>query len=364
MQIKSETFRGRRGWRLSNDRMELVVLAGGGHLAGLFLKSRPEINPYWQPGWRGIEPWQYSNRLAGRYGAGLLASISGHNLCLGAFGDPSPAEARAGLSGHGEAPVTRWRAMARHVTNTALRFTYGCELPVARMRVRRTLTLRRDATQVRIRDEVTNLARCDVPFTMCQHVTFGAPFLEPVSTVFDLSGEKAHTFPGNFGQPQRLPEDQPITWPMATDTRGRKIDLRTMGRRRNGDYFAVLMNQRKKLAWFSAMHPAQGLLVAYVWNPRDYPWTGVWEENHSRKTTPWLGRELTRGMEFSNSPFPIGLRRSVALHRFQGQPTYQWLPARERRSFDYALLAEEADPAARGVHDIQAVGQRYQVIFK
>ncbi len=361
MLIKAEKFNGRQAWRLSNGQVDLVTLAGGGHIAGVFLRGGPKVNPYWQPKWRTIEPWQYRAAMADKYGAKLLACISGHNVCLGVFGGPSPDEARAGGPGcHGEAPIVRWRVLGRQCSARRLTFTYGCELPVARMALRRTLTMLAGSCVVGVREVVENLAPCDVPFTMCQHVSFSAPFVEPGATVFDLAGSRAHTFPGIFGKSQRLRPDTAFTWPDGPGARG-KVDLRTMGRGRNSDFYTILMHARPAQTWFSAMHPGQGMLVAYAWRPADYPWTGVWEENRARTAPPWNGREVTRGMEFANAPFPMSLREAVTMGRFQGQPAYRWLPARGSATFEYAIIVRRVEPGARGVADVRTDGAAAEV---
>ena len=93
MRIISKTMHGRQGWELSNDKLALYLMAGGGHMAGLQVQGRKTLNPYWIPIWKSIEPGAYRPRDAKRYGDQLLACIAGHNLCLGAFGDPSAEEA-------------------------------------------------------------------------------------------------------------------------------------------------------------------------------------------------------------------------------------------------------------------------------
>jgi len=92
--------------------------------------------------------------------------------------------------------------------------------------------------------------------------------------------------------------------------------------------------------------------VAYVWRRSDYPWLGVWEENRARKSSPWSGKSLTRGMEFTNSPFPVGLRKAVDMGAFQGQPAFRWLSALDSVTSEYAMLALPVDHACRGVADI------------
>lgn len=338
-------------------------MAGGGHIAALNFKGSAWPSPLWAPHWQTIEPWHYRAAHAGRYGSKLLASIFGHNLCLGAFGDPSPEEARAGQSCHGEAAVLRWRPLKKHSSAKRIIFSYGCELPIARMKFRRRLSLPQGSTAISIKETLSNKARCDVPFTICQHVTFGPPFLEPGTTVFDMSSAQGQTFPGFFGQAQRLKSATAFHWPHGPGKRGR-VDLRTMRIAPNSDYYVNLMNKRHSHAWFSAVNPKQGLLLAYIWNRSDFPWLGVWEENHARKSAPWDAKTLARGMEFSNTPFPIGLRKAVEMGRFQGQPSYRWLPALGTVAFEYTLLWRAVPPDCRGVADIKPAAHGFNVELK
>jgi hypothetical protein len=337
-------------------------MKGGGHLAGLRLRGGPAVNPYWVPVWRTIEPWAYRPADAKRYGIRLLACISGHNLCLHEFGDPSPEEQRAGLGCHGEAPVARWRALRKRVTRAGLEFVCGCELPIAQMRFERAIAMRRDRRVIRIRETVTNLARRDAPFTMCEHATFGPPFLERGVTVFDMSATRGHTFPGVFSDRPRLKRDTPFLWPEGPGLRG-PVDLRLYETRFRSfsDFTTQLMDPRREDAWFSAVNPRLGLLVAYIWRRADFPWLGNWEENAARREAPWAGRSLTRGMEFANTPFPQSLRQAVDRARFQGQPTFRWLPARGHWTTSYSILAETVPAGCRGVGDVRAKGSGFAV---
>lgn len=360
MQIIKTIRFGREGWELRNDKLSLFLMSGGGHIAGLQLEERLPVNPYWIPDWKSIDPSAYRPQDAKRYGVKLLAGIAGHNLCLGMFGDPSSDEQKAGLGCHGEAPVARWRVLSRKVTTRRLVFQYGCILKIAQMRFTRTITLEAGSSIVRIRECVENLSRRDTPFTMCQHVTFGPPFVEPQVAIFDVPATKGHSFPGPFGKPQRLKQDAPFNWPYGSGING-KIDLRFVGRAPYGDYTANLINPKQEHGWFSVINPKIGMLVAYVWQRADFPWLGIWEENHARKTSPWNGKSLTRGMEFSNSPFPEGLRNAVERGRFQGQPTYRWLPALGRVRYDYSILACPVEADCKGVAAITPNGKTYGI---
>lgn len=369
MHIKSMNVHGRQGWLLDNGTLSLFLMAGGGHIADLRLKGVDDINPFWAPPWKSIEPWEYKKNDAKRYGAKLLACIYGHNLCLSSFGDPSPDEVKCGLTCHYEAPVARWSVRRKIINKRSICFEYGCLLPVAQMRISRAVSMRVDSNAINVRETIENLARRDVPFTICQHVTFGPPFLEPDVTVFDMPSVKGHTFPTKFGSPQRLKIDHDFKWPDGPGVKGRVnhasgvVNLRFAGKNKYGDFHANLMDLKTEHAWFSAVNPRIGLLVAYVWRRADYPWLGVWEENRARKEAPWNGKALTRGMEFTNSPFPLGLRKSVDLGKFQGQRTYAWLPARGRIVHEYSILALRIGQECTGIEDIVPSKENFKIKF-
>ncbi len=360
MKISAAKWRKRRAWQLDNEALTLTTVEGGGHLAAVRLTEGPAMNPYWTPKWAPIEPWAY--RPSTRAPSKLLASLCGHNVCLGFFGNPSPEEEAAGLTGHGEAPVARWEDYGQKVSRDRLVFVYGCELPVAQMRLIRTLATQRGSNVIRVREEILSLSGRDIPYTACQHVTFGAPFLEKGVTLFDMSATKGHTFPGKFSGRQRLKPDTAFVWPKGPGVKG-PIDMRTIGRetRASSDFSTQLMDPRREDAWFSAVHPGAGLMVAYVWKRADYPWVGNWEENFARRTPPWSGRELTRGMEFANTPFPTGLRSAVERGTFQGVPTFRWLPARGRVTTEYSLIVQNVPQGCLGVADIRASGEGFEV---
>jgi len=355
MNIQSGMLNGRKVWTLDNDALTLGMTQGGGHIASLTLNHGPAVNPFWVPVWKTVEPWRYRAADAKRYDSKLLATICGHNLCLGWFGEPSEEEAKAGMPCHGEAPVSRWALRKKSVTARKASLTCGCELPVAQMAFERTLSTSKGSLVIGVKEKIRNLSKRDLPYTMCQHVTVGPPFLEKGVTVFDMPATKGHTFPGAFGDPQRLRPDTAFTWPKGPGRRGRKVDMRTIAAKDkvSSDFSTQLMDPAREDAWFAAVNPKLGVLLAYVWKRSDYPWIGNWEENYGRKGKPWAGKSLTRGMEFANTPFPIGLRNAVTMGTFQGEPTYGWLPARGTVTFEYSIVMMAVPDTVKGVRNIE-----------
>src|SRR5439155_11873101 len=107
-------------------------------------------------------------------------------------------------------------------------------------------------------------------------------------------------------------------------------------------YTAHLMDPTREHAFFVAFSPAAKLAFGYVWRRADFPWLGIWEENHSRLAPPWNGRVLTRGMEFGVSPFPESRRQMVERGSLFETRTYRWLPAKGRLVAEYCAVALDA----------------------
>ena len=96
-------------------------------------------------------------------------------------------------------------------------------------------------------------------------------------------------------------------------------------------------------AFFVAFSPVSRLAFGYVWKPGDFPWMGIWEENHSRTLRPWNGTTLTRGMEFGVSPMPESRRRMIDRGHLFDVPAYRWVPAGTRVDAEYWAVTKFLD---------------------
>jgi hypothetical protein len=103
------------------------------------------------------------------------------------------------------------------------------------------------------------------------------------------------------------------------------------------------MDRTSTHACFAAFSPSARLAFGYLWKPDDFPWLGIWEENHSRRGIPWNGATLTCGMEFGVSPMPESRRAMVDRGRLFGVPTYRWIPAKSRVEVEYWAVLQDAD---------------------
>jgi hypothetical protein len=336
----NETYRGRRAATIANDDLRVTVLAEGGHIAEI-LDKRTGVNPLWTPPWRSVEPSKYDRGVHAEFGAGadakLLAGIMGHNLCLDIFGGPSAEEAAAGMTAHGDGSVAPYE-----IDETHCGLTIRALLPIAQIRVERRLALH--GRSVRIYEQIENLCAFDRPIGWTEHVTLGPPFLEKGVTEFRASATRSKVFESEFGANDYLQRGATFEWPNAPRADGGMADLRRYAEApRSSAYTAHLMDPRRDTAFFVAFSPASQLAFGYVWKAADFPWMGIWDENHSRTGSPWNGATLTRGMEFGVSPFPESRREMVARRVLFDTPTFRWLPARGCMDVEYVAVTQSVD---------------------
>jgi hypothetical protein len=336
----SHSYRGRRAAIVENDDLRVTVLEEGGHIAEVFDK-RTGINPLWTPPWASIEPSTYSRAEHAEYGSGadakLLAGIMGHNLCVDIFGGPSDEEAAAGLTPHGDASVVSY-----DIDRASDALTMRASLPLAELRIERRLELRGRA--VRIAETIENTTACDRPIGWTEHVTLGPPFVEKGVTVLRVSATRSKVYEHAFGADDYLVAGAIFDWPLAPRAGGGTADLRRFtSAAASSAYTAHLMDAARDDAFFVAFSPKARLAFGCVWKRQDFPWLGIWEENHSRRHAPWNGVTLTCGMEFGVSPMPESRREMIDRGRLFDVPTYRWIPAKSRVGVEYWAIVLDAD---------------------
>ena len=334
--MSETTYRGRRAASIENQHLRVTVLLEGGHIAEIFSREAG-VNPLWTPPWPSIEPSTYDSARHPEYGANaeskLLAGIMGHNLCLDIFGGPSPEEAAAGLTVHGEGSIVPYA-----VEIEGNRLAMRARFPMAQLQFERTIHLEDHA--LRIHESVENLSPYDRPIAWTQHVTLGPPFLEKGVTEFRASATRSKVFETEFGDGMYLIAGAEFDWPMAPRKDGSREDLRVFQSAPvSGGYTTHLMSPSRERAFFTAFHPGRRLAFGYEWSPVDFPWLGIWEENYSRTQPPWNGQALTRGMEFGCSPMPETRRQMIERGTLFDIPTYRWLPAKSTARVEYRAAA-------------------------
>ncbi len=358
---KRSSWRGRQAFVLENDLIRLVTLTGGGHIAEFRFRegSGPSaLNPLWIPPWKTIEPYRYREEthtaVYGAPAAGrMIAGIVGHNLCLDYFGGPSREEARQGLSIHGEAPSLRWRKVRARVSKQEVALELAVRLPIARLRFRLQIKMRREESVVYFREELMNESKADHLCHWTQHVTLGPPFLAPEQSRVFISGTRGRTFPHGYEGKALLESSRDFRWPHAPSRTGASVDLRQPFIRAGLGFVAtVLLDPRRNQEYIAALNAQEHLLLGYCFARADFPWTAVWEENRARTDAPWSGRTQARGLEFGSTPFPVGRLEAFANGPLFGAPHFSVVPARSRKTVDYLSFLAGVPPGFYEVGDI------------
>ena len=311
-------YRGRRATSIENELVRVTVLHEGGHIAEI-LDKPSGVNPLWTPPWESIEPSTYDPRNHPEYGADaeskLLSGIMGHNLCMDIFGGPSPEEAAAGLTVHGEASVAAYEVAA-----TGTELTQRARFPQSQLQLERRITLA--GRSVEIVEAVENQSATDRPIAWTEHVTLGPPFLEKGVTQFRAPVTRSQVLEEGNGDLQ-LYTNAPVS----------------------GGFTTHLIDPSRETAFFVAWSPRSQVALGYFWRRADFPWLGVWEENYSRTGAPWNGRTLTRGMEFGASPVAETRRQMIERGSLFGVPAFRWIPARTRVEVRYGAAIQDNVPA-------------------
>jgi hypothetical protein len=325
MSMLLTTFHNRPAVRVENDLIRVTLLVNGGHIAEILDKATG-VNPLWIPPWTDEEHADFGDNSESR----LLRGLMGHNLCLDLFGAPSDAEAAAGMVAHAEAGIVPYT-----FEETSGGLIARCVLPASQLAFERTLRL--EGRRVLIREAVENLAAFDRPIAWTQHVTLGPPFLERGKTQFRASATRSRA----------IGETADFDWPGQQN-----LEVYTNAESSAG-FTTHLMDPRLEKAWFAGWSPSSKVALGYIWKRADFPWMGIWEENHNRTHAPWNGRTMTRGMEFGVSPFPESRRQMIERGRMFDTPCYRWIEAKGRLSAEYLAIIGQVDRIAGMPEDFE-----------
>ena len=359
--ITDGAYQGRRAWVLENGLIRVSILSGGGHIAETRLVTgdpKKDLNPMRVPHYPTIDPHTYvPSKHDAIYGGGpsrwLMSGYMGHLVCFPSYGPPSDAETKAGLGGHGEAPIVEWKKIAIEAKPDAVTLRYGADLRKTQFRMERAVTLRRGERHIRVEEWVENLTPYDRPINWMQHATFGPPFVEPGRTAMDASATRGLV---SGGRAASLAPGSEVSWPRGKSaTGGGPADLRPFQPTPNsGVYYTMRMDPARQEQFFTMYHPGFRVLIGYVFPAADNPWIADWQENRSIAAPPWNSQVIARGIEFGSSPFDEGLRKSVERGSFLGTPSYRWIGGGERLRTEWTLGLFEIPEGFRGVKDLRS----------
>lgn len=342
--VRETVLHGRDALALSNGRMQLSVLPGGGFIGEVRLltgRTSADVNPMRVPHYPTIDPYTFDYARDGdRYGtdvqARLMSGYMGHFTCFPQFGNQPEEFKAADYNQHGEALAVKWQREAAPDGTLSM----SAELPRTRYRFARDITLLPDETVAYVTETATNRMIQDRPLQWVQHVTMGPPFIAKDRMFVDASVDQVML---GWGDGATLG-----AWPQSPDEKGAPHDYRVF----SGDTGKWLM-QRAGRNWFAAYNTDLNLLFGHVWDAGLNPWLLDWQQNRTQMNKPWDGKVVARGLCWGDSLIQ-GAKNAVAQGRNFGVPQYSWIDGLATRSQRYAIFVTEIPSGWRGAASLTA----------
>jgi len=223
--------------------------------------------------------------------AGALEGYAGgwNVLCPNAGGARDVAGAP--LPFHGEAWAVPWTVLSASDTSTTLRV----ELYSVPLAIERTVSI--EGGTITLSDALTNLSPVALDVDYVSHPALSTAFLDGKCTI----DTGAHRFTADPDYPSMLTPGASHDWPLATQTGGGALDLRTV---------PTPGTPHTAFGWLSdfSEHRASvtnhdlGLTVSLEWDGTHLPYAWWWQELNATPAFPWFQRARVMAIEPSSTP--------------------------------------------------------------
>ena len=321
---------------LDGKAAKLVVDLGGGSIADFHLKSN-KLNPLQWDSWDFSDTPEADPPMEPR--------SMGHFLCLDRWGPATEAELGHGMQWHGEATRVWWTTNSQPVKKDGqLHADMSAELPLAGLKVTRTIRMSEKESIFSVSEAVTNTRHLGRIYNIVQHPTIGPPFLDE-STIVDANATRGFM----QDRPMPMPEIPEVRWPNALQMDGTQVDIRYLTDDSAPGVVSYIVEE--EYGWTTAINASEGLLVGYIWPTADYPWFDAWR--HVKE-----GKPFARGLEFGTTglhqPGPVLVEKG----KIFGQKIFRFIDADETQTFSYANFLMEIPNNFAGVADIDYTGDK------
>jgi hypothetical protein len=308
----------------------VVVDLGGGSISDFHLGD-DGLNPLqW-------DSWSFSPNPDGP--APDLPRSMGHFLCLDRWGSASDAEKANGMTNHGEATQVWWSISHELTTRTGKKnLRLRAELPMAGMKVERSILMLESSAVVWVQEYVTNENPIGRVYNIVQHPTIGGPFLRETTRV-DTNAVRGFM----QERPMPNPEEVEVRWPEGQKLDGSEVDLRYL--KGDHDPGVVSFVLEEDLGWVTASSPETGLLLGYFWRKSDYPWVNIWRNAKN-------GKPFARGLEFGTTGLHRPGKDLVEKGKIFDQNLYRYIDASETQVFSYGMFLMEIPKDFAGVKKV------------
>lgn len=276
------------------------------------------------------------------------APYQGHFLCLGRWGEPSIGEKNAGLPDHGQFANILWEeanpGVNRFLEMQANSLLEGLE-------IKRKIYFDQSNPLYLVKEKVVNLNPLGRLFSMVQHPTLAAPFLNN-SILVDSNS--------TFGFDQFYYQDitlNTLQWSNQKNTLNSTNN--SFGSSSRTDIVRTyIVDENSTFGWITAYSPNTNILIGYMWPRKNYPWIHIWE--HVKE-----GELIYMGLEFGDTaihqPFEELLNTTTTLF---GEKTFGYIDSGESIEKKYISFIIEPGQGFNGVTDIIIKNEQINLLTK
>jgi len=324
--LSDPRLKGRNLVKLENSNAMVVVDLGGGSIVDFHFKEG-ELNPL---------TWNYPDE------GDINPRTMGHFICLDRWGAASKAESAKGMPFHGEASTVNWQILQEPVRKNGTVYSeMSCELPVAGLKLKRSLILDEKEAVLTVTEAITNIDKLGRIFNVVQHATFGPPFLDE-SVVFDTKVKKGFAQGGEMP----YPEEPVFYWPKAV-FRGSLFDFRSLSTDNAGpSVISFILDNDAEYGWATAGNASEGLMIGYIWKTAEYPWLNMWRNVSNGIPAAFAFEFGTTGL---HQPYNV----LVEKEKIFNYKLYEYIDADETIVKSYTAFLTSIPEDYKGVADIQ-----------
>ena len=274
------------------------------------------------------------------------APYQGHFLCLGRWGEPSSGEMKAGLPNHGEIANIIWNEVESNQDTILEMQTSG---KLEGLSVERKIVLDQHEAIFIVKENVLTINPLGRLFSMVQHPTLAAPFLDNQLIVNNNAsiGFDQEDYQDIANHTIQWHNDS-IAWDNST-RRNHFTDRTDIVR-------SFQVDANSSYGWITAYSTSSNILIGYIWPRADYPWLHIWE--HVKE-----GNLIYMGLEFGDTaihqPFNEILKTAVNLF---GENTVGFIDAGETIEKKYVSFLVQPEQGFNGIEDMVIENEKINLI--
>lgn len=294
---------------LSNDAVDVEVLAGKGADILSITDRATGVNPLWRSRW-GHHQLRTAQMSADTTTAWLVSCVGGWNFLFPGGGAESVVQ--GGLQPmHGEASITSWDVVDHDGADSAGPWVrLSTHLSRSPFALERTVRLVGESGELEVIDRAVNEGGEPFPTAWTQHPTLGPPFLDGSCVIetnaATIEPDDAYDLPHI---PMAIGDRR--SWSEARGIVGR---VPSRGEARQ---LLSYLHFEEPESWYRVVNESSGLAFSVNWLTSDYPHAWFFQEMDATGGWPWFSNTFIMAIEPSTTWPGRGLAHAVEVDRVE-----------------------------------------------